>query len=105
MSVVQASSVRRALGVDAQGQATSTGLASVTFAGHIAFALIELGGSSEGVGAEALSAIFGTCHAVSLGIAVGDALGIGDFMVSNVGEFDASHDSAVAELVGIASIV
>jgi hypothetical protein len=107
VSVVQSSSVRRALGVHAQGQATSAGLAVIAFASHIAYALIEIGSSGvKGVGAEALSAIFCACHAESLGIAVGDALCVGDFVVTDVGKLEASHDSvAIAELVGIASIV
>jgi hypothetical protein len=91
---VESASIGRALGVDAQSQAASTCLAAIALARHITLSICERRRSTgEGVGAEALPAIFGAGHTVSLGIAVRNALGVRNFVVANVSKFNASHDS------------
>lgn len=94
VSVVRSASIGRTLGVDAQSQAASASLAAIPLARHITLSICESRRSTgEGIGAEALPSIFRASHAVSLGIAVRNALGICNFVVANVGEFYASHDS------------
>ena len=94
------------LGVHAQSQTTSTSLSSIAFARHIARRLIHSRSAIHLISAEALTAIFCACHAVSLGITIGYALRVGDGMLADVGKCDAGENAvAAAKFVREATLV
>lgn len=51
------------------------------------------------VSAEALSTILGTCHGESSSSAIGDTLGVGDLVVTNVCKLDAGKNTSAGVLV------
>jgi len=97
--------LRSRFGVDAQGQAATAGLIVVAFTCHVALGLVNFLGSGKLVAAEALAAVFGTGETEALGVAVGNAFGVGDGAVTNVGELDAGEHTVFGFFVRETSVV
>lgn len=83
------------LGVNAESHTTTADLLVIALTWHVALCLINRSTDGERVGAEALSSVFSTSHAETLAFAIGNTFGVGDFMVSNICQLDASHDTVL----------
>lgn len=92
------------LGVNAQRRAASAGLGGVTLTRHVTLAVVQAGAASQLVAAEALSPILCPSQTVPLRVAVGRALGVGDFVVTNVRKFDPSQDAGI-HVVRVAAFI
>jgi hypothetical protein len=83
------------LRVNAESHATAADLLVIALTWHVALCLVDRSADSERVGAEALSSVFSTSHAETLAFAIGNTFGVGDLVVSNVCQLDASHDTVL----------
>lgn len=91
-------------GVHAQGQTASASLGGVALARHVTLAASHGRATRQLVTAEALSAVFGTGHAVSGSSTVSHALRVGDFVVADIRKFDAGQHTRV-EVVREAAVI
>lgn len=97
-------SLARGLGVNTQRKAASAGLARVTLAKHVALGLGDARAALQLVATEALTGILSTGQAEALGLAVCNALGVGDFAVADVRKADAGEGTSI-EVIGEAALV
>lgn len=77
------------LGVDTEDHTSATCLGVITLTRHLAFAAIDSGAANKSVATEALSTVLGASDAESLGVTIGDTFGVGDGVLTNIGELDA----------------
>lgn len=89
------SALLRALGVYAESHTTTADLRIIALTWHAAFAISNRGAGDERVGAEALSTVLSTSHAVALAFTISNTVGIGNFAVANVCQLDASHNTVL----------
>lgn len=90
--------------VDSQTDISTTSLALISLAGHIAHAVILLRASGHLIPAEALSTIFGSGNCIAAGVAVVDTIGVSDGVLPNVGKLDAG-ENARRQVVGVTARV
>lgn len=89
-------------GVDAESHSTTTFLRVIAFTRHVTLAVINSLGADLVI-AEALSTILGSSNAESSGITVCSTFVVGDFVLSDVSELDASENSVLG--ISVAALV
>lgn len=95
----------RLLRIHTQRQTAATDLLRIPLTRHGALGILEHVAADQLVPAEALAAVLGAGEAEAARVAVGDALGVGDGVLADVGKLDAREHARVAVVAEAAFVV